>query len=395
MIPYGKQNIDEADIKEVASALKSELITTGPKAKLFEKAFADFVGTKHAVVVSNGTAALHLALIASDIKKGDRVLTSPNTFLASANCAAYVGATPDFSDIDPISYNLCPQQLEANWKPDTKAVIAVDYAGQTANLPEISRVARKHGAVVIEDACHAVGGEFEFQGQRWKIGGHDWADMTIFSFHPVKTMTTGEGGMIVTNDDSYAEKLHMLRTHGVIRQSEQFMGLGNPDFNEQGPWYYEMQELGYNYRITDFQCALGLSQLKKLKSFVSRRREIVAAYNEALTQHKWIKIPGLRNEADREITSWHLYTLQIDFKNAGITRTELMKQLRLCKIIPQVLYIPVHLQPWYRQNYQYGVGKCPNAEAYYLRALSLPLYPTMTDNEVSQVIQSMLTQLPQ
>ena len=395
MIPYGKQTIDEIDIAEVASVLRSELITTGPKASEFEKRFAEYVGAKHAIAVSNGTAALHLALMVSNIKNGDRVVTSPNTFIASANCAAYVGAIPDFVDIDPVSYNLCPHHLENDWKPDTKAVIAVDYAGQTADFPEISRIAKKNGAVVIEDACHAVGGLFEYEGQHWHVGGHPWADMTTFSFHPVKTMTTGEGGMVVTDNHDYAEKIRLLRTHGMIRTSDQFVGLGDSRFNEFGPWYYEMQELGFNFRITDFQCALGLSQLKKLSSFIERRRELVATYNRAFSKHNLIEIPRLRNKADRDLTSWHLYTIQIDFEKAGMTRVELLKQLKQCQIIPQVLYIPVHLQPWYRQNYKYGPGKCPNAEEYYLKALSLPLYPTMSDKDITHVIETMLAVLPE
>ncbi len=393
MIPYGRQTIDETDIEAVASALTSDLITTGPKAEIFEQTFADYVGAKHAISVCNGTAALHLALLAAKIGKGDRVVTTPNTFLASANCAAYVGATPDFSDIDPITYNLCPKILENNWRADTKAVIAVDYAGQTADMAEISRIARKNGAIVIEDACHAVGGKFEHRGKICKVGGHEWADMTTFSFHPVKTMTTGEGGMIVTDDDTYAQRARLLRTHGMLRDAETFSGLGHGDFEERGPWYYEMSELGYNFRITDFQCALGLSQLKKLKAFTKRRRQIVAAYNAAFAGHPCIKTPGLRNLADRDLISWHLYTLQIDFHRAGITRTQLFHRLRSQGIGPHVLYIPVHLQPWYRSNYGYETGKCPNAESYYLHALSLPLFPAMTDDDIAKVIEGMHSEL--
>lgn len=394
MIPYGKQTINDEDITEMQSVLKSELITTGPKALEFENKFAEYVGAKHAIAVSNGTAALHLSLLAANIGKDDRVVTSPNTFLASANCAVYVGATPDFTDIDPVTYNLCPNKLEESWKKDTKAVIAVDYAGQTADMPRISNIAHNKNAIVIEDACHAIGGKFEYQGKKWKIGGHKWADITTFSFHPVKTMTTGEGGMIVTNNDKYAEKARLLRTHGMVRDQINFTGLGNNKFNEQGPWYYEMQHLGFNYRITDFQCALGISQLRRLQSFIELRRKIVEKYNEAFSNHKWISTPHLRNYKDKDITSWHLYTIQINFNKLGVSRTELIQRMKEYKIIPHVLYIPVHLQPWYRSTYNYGIGKCPNAENYYLKALSLPLYPTMSDKDINHVIKSILTLLP-
>ena len=386
MIPYGRQSISDGDIQEVVDALRSNWLTTGPKVDEFENAFAERLGAKHAVAVNNATAALHLAMLVADIGHGDRVFTSPNTFLASANAAAFVGATPDFSDIDPISYNLCPKKLAENWKDDAKAVVAVDYAGQTAEMPAIAEIARSNGAIVIEDACHAVDGEFVHDDQIWKVGGHPWADITTFSFHPVKTMTTGEGGMLVTNNDEYAARARLLRTHGMVRSDSDFEGLGDPAFGEQGPWYYEMQQLGYNYRITDFQCALGLSQLKRLNSFVSRRREIVAIYNAAFSDISSLQTPALRNQADEALTSWHLYTLQIDFQALRTTRTDFMMSLRESEIGTQVLYIPVHLQPWYRKTYGYKVGKCPVAEHFYQRALSLPLYPEMSDADVGKVI---------
>ena len=387
MLPYGRQSIDASDLAAVLESLNSGWLTTGPKISQFEDAFAERLGAKHAVAVNNATAALHLAMLVGNIGPGDRVVTSPNTFLASANAAAFVGATPDFSDVDPISYNLCPKTLAANWKDDTKAVVAVDYAGQMAEMPAIAEVARKHGALVIEDACHAVDGQFVHDNQNWKVGGHPWADITTFSFHPVKTMTTGEGGMLVTNNDEYAASARLLRSHGMVRSNSDFEGLGDSAFDEQGPWYYEMQQLGYNYRITDFQCALGLSQLKRLGSFVSRRREIVAIYNAAFSDISSIQIPVLRNKADEALTSWHLYTLQIDFQALKTTRTEFMTSLREAGVGTQVLYIPVHLQPWYRKTYGYRAGKCPVAEQFYLGTLSLPLYPEMTDNDVQHVIE--------
>jgi perosamine synthetase len=400
MIPYGRQTIDDNDIAAVIRALRSDFLTCGPEVEAFEREFAAFTGAKHAIAVANATDALHLAMRVADIGPGDRVVTSPNTFLASANCAAFVGATPDFCDIDPISYNLDPVKLDAGWKPDTKAVIAVDYAGQPANMPEIARIARNHGAIVIEDACHGVGGEFTFDGARWKIGSHPWADMTTFSFHPVKTMTTGEGGMLVTDNDEYARRARLLRAHGMERDPAKFQGFGSkhPAFTEQGPWVYEMQELGYNHRITDIQCALGRSQLRKLPGFIARRLEIVAQYNEAFTNIPWITTPKLAPWLSPNLQSpisnlpsisWHLYTVLIDFSSLGKTRTEVMAELRAKEIGSQVLYIPVHLQPWYRKTYGYAIGKCPISEDYYQHALSLPLYPDMTDHDVQTVIRAM------
>jgi len=413
MIPYGRQAISEDDIAAVVRSLRSDFLTCGPEVEAFEKEFAAFVGAKHAVAVCNATAALHVAMQVLGIGKGDRVVTSPNTFVASANSAAYVGATPDFSDIDLKSYNLDPVVLEQDWKSDTKAVVAVDYAGQPCNMPEISRIAHSRGAYVIEDACHGTGGGFEAEGRKWKLGGHPWADITTFSFHPVKTLTTGEGGILLTENDEWAAKARLLRTHGITRNHDEFTGLDDqlPQvsglwslLSEFGPWYYEMQELGYNYRITDLQCALGRSQLKRLPEFITRRQQIVAHYNEALANLDWLKTPALdfASPATRHQTpatgsdfsyqlsdlSLHLYTLQIDFPRLGKTRTEVMQELREQGVGTQVLYIPVYLQPWYRRTYGYASGKCSNAEHFYARALSLPLFPSMTDADVEKVVAS-------
>lgn len=390
MIPYGKQAIDSGDIEAVCRVLRSDFLTCGSEVEAFEREFAAMVGAKHAIAVCNATAALHLAMLVAEVGVGDRVVTSPNTFLASANCAAFVGATPDFADVDPKTYNLCPKALASTWKDDTKAVIAVAYAGQSSDMPAISKIARERGAIVIEDGCHGTGGGFNFDGRGYKIGGHPWADMTTFSFHPVKTMTTGEGGMLVTDDDRYAEKARMLRSHGVTRESSQFTGLGNgvaPEFEERGPWYYEMQTLGYNYRITDIQCALGRSQLKKLPDFIERRRAIVASYNAAFSDLPWLQTPRLLSPDNKEYISWHLYTVLIDFAAIAKTRSEVMQGLRRQGVGSQVLYIPVHLQPYYRDTFGYKSGKCPRAEAYYEKTLSLPLYPKMTDADVESVIR--------
>jgi len=410
MIPYGKQSISDDDIAAVVDVLRSDFLTCGPEVEAFESEFAAMVGAKHAVAVCNATVALHLAMLVAKIGPGDRVITSPNTFLSSANCAAFVGAIPDFCDIDPQTYNICPETLARDWQDDTKAVVAVAYAGQSADMPAIAEIARSRGAIVIEDGCHGMGGGFSHEGKNYKIGGHPWADMSTFSFHPVKTMTTGEGGMLVTDNDQYAQTARLLRSHGMTRNATEFIGLVDPDISdssnpssgiiaqsttshlpshalaERGPWYYEMQSLGFNFRITDFQCALGLSQLKRLPEFVSRRRDIVARYNDALAGLPWLETPGVPDERERGEISWHLYTVQIDFDKIGKSRTEVMMALREQGIGTQVLYIPVHLQPWYRRTYGYAQGKCPVAETYYTRALSLPLYPSMSDDEVDQVV---------
>ncbi len=392
MIPYGKQSICDDDIAAVVDALQSDFLTCGPRVEAFENEFAHYVGAKYAIAVCNGTAALHLAMLAAGIGKGDRVVTSPNTFLSSSNCAAFVGATPDFCDIHADTYNMDAKALRAMWSDDIKAVIPVAFAGQSADMKVIAEIAREHGAIIIEDACHGTGGGFIENGKTWKQGGHPWADMTVFSFHPVKTLTTGEGGMLVTNNDSYAEKARLLRTHGMTRDAELFQGLGSdkPPFSEQGPWYYEMQELGFNFRITDIQCALGSSQLKRLSASTARRREIAARYNEALADLPWLKTPAVRQEENRSQIAWHLYTVQIDFEQLGKSRSAAMQELRDQGIGSQVLYIPVYLQPWYRNTYGYQPGKCPNSEAYYAKALSLPMYASMTDADLEQVIMTVL-----
>ena len=392
-LPYGRQDISEADIASVVECLRSDFLTCGPRVEAFEEAFAAHVGAKHAVVVNSATGALHLAMKVAGIGHDDRVVTSPNTFLASANCAAFVGATPDFSDIDPVSYNLDPEALRIGWREDTKAVVAVDYAGQSCDMPAIAEIARDRGAIVIEDGCHGTGGGFTRDGKSWKIGGHPWADMTTFSFHPVKTMTTGEGGILLTDNADYAARARLLRTHGMVRDVDGFAGLGDdasPNLSERGPWYYEMSELGFNYRITDLQCALGLSQLSRLDEFVNRRQDIVAQYNRAFANHPLITPPGMTRPEDAEHTSWHLYTLQIDFEGLGKTRSEVMEGLRDRGIGTQVLYIPVYLQPFYRREFGYAPGKCPVSEEYYARALSIPLYPALTDTDVERVINGVL-----
>jgi perosamine synthetase len=410
MLPYGRQSIDAEDVKAVVRALESDFLTSGPEVEAFEREFASAVCAKHAVAVCNATAALHLAMRVLGVGPGERVVTSPNTFLASANAAAYVGATPDFSDIDAVFHNLDPAVLEADWKPDTKAVVAVDYAGVPCDMPEISRVARDRGAYVIEDACHGIGGGFSADGNQWKLGGHPWADITTFSFHPVKTMTTGEGGMLVTDNDEWASKARLLRSHGVTRNPANFVGLVDETthatsfsshLSDSGPWSYEMQDLGYNYRITDLQCALGRSQLRQLPDFIRRRQQIVRRYNDAFADLDWLQVPSFAaaHQSPTESSgfafglsdlSLHLYTVLIDFARLGKSRTGVMHELREKGVGSQVLYIPVYLQPWYRGAYGYATGKCPEAEEFYARALSLPLYPSMTDEDVERAIQGVI-----
>ncbi len=387
-IPYSKQNISDDDVKAVVAALISDYLTCGPRMDEFENKFAEYVGGKHAIVVCNATAALDLTMRAAGIGSGDRVITSPNTFLSSANCAAFVGATPDFCDIDPSTYNICPDALEKMWTDDIKAVVAVSFAGQSCDMPRIHKLAKSRGAVVIEDASHGTGGGFEIDGKAYKQGGHPWADMTVFSFHPVKTLTTGEGGIVITDNDEYAQSLRQLKTHGMTRDAEQFQGLGSdtPALTEKGPWYYEMTALGHNFRITDIQCALGLSQLSRLDQIIQRRQKIVAMYNSAFAELDFLETPKTLRPQDANHVSWHLYSVQINFENLGKTRTSVMTELRERNVGSQVLYIPVYLQPFYRNTYGYAAGKCPNSETYYSKALSLPLFPSMTDPDVQRVI---------
>lgn len=378
IIPYGRQAIDQQDIDAVIGVLQGDWLTCGPDVASFEQQLAEYCGAKHAIAVSNGTAALHVSMLAARIGPGDRVVTSPNTFLASANCAEYVGASVGFSDIDPASLNLDPALLEQDWQTGTKAVVAVDFAGQPCNMPEIARIAREQGAVVIEDAAHAIGSRFEFEGTEYSVGGHPWADMTTFSFHPVKTMTSGEGGAIVTDNEELAERCRLLRSHGMMKK--------RPD----EPWHYEMPELGFNYRITDIQCALAAAQLKKLDGFVERRQVITDRYNEAFAGLGWLACPQQAGDGCFAPTrvAWHLYVAQIDYNAIGKTRAQVMAELLDAGVGTQVHYIPVHTQPYYMNKYGYREGDFPVVESCYSRCLSLPLFPAMTDVDVETVVSA-------
>ncbi|MBP7828510.1 MAG: UDP-4-amino-4,6-dideoxy-N-acetyl-beta-L-altrosamine transaminase [Kiritimatiellae bacterium] len=382
---YGRQSLDAADVEAVKEALESGFLTSGPRVAAFEEALCKATGAPYAVAVSSGTAALHLAMRVAGVGAGDRVVTSPMTFLASANAAEYVGATVDFVDVDSSTANLNPAELERTWDNATRAVVAVDYAGQPCDIAGIAGVARRRGALVIEDACHALGSEITVDGRRYRVGGHGRADLTTFSFHPVKNITTGEGGAVVTHDKALADRCRLLRSHGMTKDVAGFKGLGRPEFNEFGPWYYEMQDLGYNYRLSDILCALGISQLKRLPDFVRRRRAIVAAYNEGLKDVPRVEGPW---ESPGVASAWHLYAARVDFSGLGKTRTRVMAELLERGIAAHVLYIPVHLQPYYREKYGYGPGKCPVAEQFYRQCLCLPLYVDLEDGDVQAVIEA-------
>lgn len=368
-IPYGRQCIEQDDIDAVVEVLKSDYVTTGPAVTAFEKAVAEYTGAKYAVAVSNGTAALHIACLAAGIKEGDEVITTPITFAASSNCALYCGATPVFADIDPDTYNIDPADIERKITDRTKAVVAVHFTGQPCKMDEIHQIAEKHHLIVIEDAAHALGADYKGQ----KIGS--LSDMTTFSFHPVKHITTGEGGMVTTNNEELYEKLVQFRSHGITR---------DPRFlkKEEGGWYYEQLDLGFNYRITDIQCALGVSQMNKLDRFVKRRREIAARYDEALGDCKKLLLPKQEPGCNN---SWHLYVVQILDK----ARKEVFDAMRAKNIGVNVHYIPVYKHPYY-QEHGYENVCCKHAEQYYERAISLPIYPLLTDEEQDYVIQCLL-----
>lgn len=370
MIPYGKQTIDEEDIKEVVATLRSDFLTCGPKVKEFEEKFANYVGAKYAVAVSNGTAALHLACLAANLKKDEELITSPMTFAASANCALYCGAKPVFVDINTQGL-IDENQIDGKINSKTKIILPVHYSGLICNLEMIQQIAKKHNLIVIEDACHTLGGRYKES----KIGDCQYSDMACFSFHPVKHITTGEGGMIATNSKNFYEKLVKLRNHGITKDPNSLVNLND------GPWYHEMQDLGFNYRITDIQCALGISQLRKIDSFISKRREIAGRYNSAFKEGKMIEF--LRENSD-QLNPYHLYIIKVKDKE---TRLNLFNHLQTNSIHCQVHYLPVYLHPYY-QNLGYQKGLCPKAEEFYEKIISLPIYPRLTVTEQEFVIKT-------
>ncbi len=375
MIPYGRQHITEEDIDAVVKALKSDFLTQGPEIAAFEKAFADYIGCKYAVAVSNGTAALHLCTMALDVNKNSRVITSPITFAASANCVRYCDGEVYFADIDPKTYLLdikkVRELLEKHPKGYFQGIIPVDFAGNAVNLEEFRKLANEFGCWIIEDACHAPGGYFtDSKGTKQLCGNSQFADLAIFSFHPVKHIACGEGGMITTNDEKLYNKLIKLRTHGITKDP-------NLMHKNDGGWYYEMQELGYNYRITDFQAALGTSQLKKAPAGLVRRKEIAQSYFDAFKNND--HITGQSKVVDGH--AYHLYIIEVKDRKA------LYDHLRSKDIFCQVHYIPVHTLPYY-ESLGWKQGDFTNAETYYKACLSLPMYPTLTKEEQNFVIET-------
>ncbi|MGN1078942.1 MAG: UDP-4-amino-4,6-dideoxy-N-acetyl-beta-L-altrosamine transaminase [Alphaproteobacteria bacterium] len=355
---YGHQTISQSDIDAVSKTLTSDFLTCGPAVKAFEQAVCDYTGAKYCVAVSNATAGLHIAALAAGLKKGDEAITTPITFLSSANCICFVGAFPVFADIDSETANIDPQEIEKHITEKTKVLIPVHFAGQSCDMETISKIAKKHHLIVIEDAAHAIGSDYKAT----KVGSCAYSDMTIFSFHPVKTITTGEGGAVTTNSKELYDKLCAFRAHGMHK-----------DGDMKNTWEYEMRELGYNYRMTDFQAALGISQLKKLNAFKQRRREIVDYYNKNL---------GLPHLIERDFSNacFHLYPVLVQ------NRRDFYFKAREKGLNLQVHYIPVHTQPYYAQ-FGYKKGDFPKAENYYERCISLPLYPTLTDEDLAEIVK--------
>lgn len=386
VIPYGRQNITQEDIDIVVEALKSDYLTQGPKILEFENAFAKYVGSKYAVAVANGTAALHLCTLALDVKKGQKVITTPITFAASANCVRYCDGEVVFADIDPETYLLdfdsVKSILEASPMGTYQGIIPVDFAGRAVDLEKFRKLADEYNLWIIEDSCHAPGGCFiDEKGNEQNCGNGNFADLAIFSFHPVKHIASGEGGMITTNNEELYQKLLMLRTHGIVKSNELYTNsiefAGGKDTYPL--WYMEMQELGFNYRLTDFQAALGLSQLKRADEGLQRRQEIAKTYYEAFKNKSFIK--GQSGVVEGH--AYHLYIIEVE------NRLELYNYLRTKNIFAQIHYIPCHLMPYYRE-FGWKEGDMPKAEKYYKHCISLPMYPTLTEQEQQFVIENII-----
>lgn len=393
-ISYGRQYIDEQDIQAVVEVLKSRNLTQGPKVAEFEQAVSEIVQAPYAVAVNSGTAALHIACLAAGIGPGDEVITSPNTFVASANCIVYCGAKPIFADIEPKTYNISPPEIEKKITKKTKAIISVHFAGQSCAMETIQEIAKKYEKkygqriYVIEDAAHALGSCHN----QTPVGSCRYCDMAVMSFHPVKHITTGEGGIVLTKDRDLFCSLQRLRSHGITSTPEEYLfkDQAHAGDGQVNMWYYEQQFLGYNYRMTDIQSALGISQLRKLPFFIKRRKEIAARYNEVFLNKPFIILPY---EKEPGLTNWHLYVLNIDFEALRLTRNAFMRRLWERDIHTQVHYIPVHTQPYYQRKFGYKWGDYPAAEEYYRRGLSIPLYPMMKDQDVEKVITAITQEL--
>lgn len=371
LLSYGRQSIGDDDIQAVVEVLRSDWLTTGPKVAEFEEAFAERVGAKYAVSFSSGTAALHGAAFAAGLKPGDEAITTPMTFAATANCVLYQGATPVFADVCVDTLNLDPEKVAEQISPRTRAILPVGYAGHPADLDAMLELAARHGLIVIEDACHALGA-----GDRQRRTG-SIAHMTVFSFHPVKHLTTGEGGMVTTDRADYAEMLRRFRNHGISSDARQRQS--------EGQWHYEMVSLGFNYRLTDIACALGLSQLKKLDTNLLRRREIAARYATAFRDLGEITPPAVRVDVN---PAWHLFPIRLNLRRLNADRREIFRALRAENIGVNVHYIPVHCHPYYRDRFGYRGGEYPVAEDAYERLVSLPMFHGMTDDDVDSVIQA-------
>tara|TARA_B100001248_G_C27396666_1_gene466056 strand:- start:2229 stop:3437 length:1209 start_codon:yes stop_codon:yes gene_type:complete len=371
--PYSRQSIDKKDIKQVTDVLKSDFITQGPRISEFEKSFAKYVNAKYAVSCATGTAALHLACMALGLTKGHNLVTSPITFVASANCAQYLGAKTIFVDIENKSNCICPIRLEKLLKTKKiHTVVVVHMAGHSADMKKIYSLKKKYKFNLIEDACHALGGSI----YKKKVGSCSFSDISTFSFHPVKPITTGEGGMITTNNKRIYEKLLLLRTHGITKERKKFKNkkLAFDKKGNQNLWYYEMLELGYNFRITDLQASLGQSQLKKLDSFIKTRKSIAKIYDQKFISNPLIKIPVVAANVSH---AYHLYTILINFKAINKSRNEIMEKLRKCNIGSQVLYIPVNFQTYYRKKYNFKEKDFPRSLEYYKSCLSIPIFVGM------------------
>lgn len=379
-IPYGRQSISAEDIHEVCQVLSSDWLTQGPVISQFEEAVAAYCKSKYAIAVSSATSALHLACLALDLGAGDYLWTSPNTFVASANCALYCGAQVDFVDIDLKTYNMCIKSLEEKLIQAEKTgklpkiVIPVHFAGQSCDMKKIKELSQRYGFKVVEDASHAIGGSY----QNEKIGACTYSDITVFSFHPVKIITTGEGGMLLTNNEMLRTKLLQLRTHGITRNTAEMEG------ESHGPWYYQQINLGMNYRITDIQAALGLSQLKRIDDFIALRKQYADSYTKKLADLP-LTLPYQISDA---ASAWHLYVVMLDLEKIKHSRLTVFEKLRSANIGVNVHYVPVHTQPYYRKN-GFATARFNNAEHYYERAITLPLYPTMTENDQSRVVETL------
>ncbi len=372
-IYYGRQWVEEDDVEAVASVLRSDFITCGPKVEELERSLCEYTGAKYAVAVNSGTSALHCAIMAAGIGPGDEVITTPITFAASANCALYCGATPVFADIDRDTYNIDPESIRVHITDKTKAVVAVDYTGQAVQVDKIRAICKEHGLVFIEDAAHSIGTSYNGK----KVGS--LADMTTFSFHPVKTVTCGEGGAILTNDEEFYKKLVLAHTHGITHDETLMEGAPH-----EGPWYYEQISLGYNYRLTDFQAAFLSSQLKKIDKFVARRKEIVKRYDEAFSNMPEIIVQKEIPESD---TSRHLYVIRLDLSKLTCTRRQFFDAMEAENVVCQIHYVPVYWFPYY-EHLGYKKGLCPVAEEVYAGIMSIPLYPKMSDQDVEDVIHA-------